>query len=202
MIVAAISLNKTGAFLLLVIVGGVIGASALFLMTQKPHTRPISQVIMNIRDEGIDQGQSLQIQYPEKTQKIAYLERTTNCIAVEKEQQTLVFMETFELTITDVTFTDTVGDGSGDDMIVVSFVNSGTFNGEFVQVQFNDVTQTGNWELASGEDEIGAGSGEGKIGVGFSYTVQITVDWTPGNNYSIQFFTTEGTLAAYFTCTA
>ena len=111
-------------------------------------------------------------------------------------------MEVFELTITDVTFTDTVGDGSGDDMIVVSFVNSGTLGGKFVEMQFNGRKQTGNWELSSGDDNLGAGSGEGKIGAGFSYTIQITVDWTPGNNYSIQFITTDGTLAGYFTCTA
>ena len=203
MIVAAISLNRTGEFFLIfIIVGVVIGASALFLMTPKPQTRPTPQVIMIIHDEGIDQGQSLQIQYVEKTSKITYLEQTINCVAVEKEQQTLVFMETFELTITDVIFTDTVGDGSGDDMIVVSFVNSGTNGGEFVQVQFNGVTQTGNWALTSGEDNIGAGSGEGILGAGFSYTVQITVDWTAGNNYSIEFVTTDGALAGSFTCTA
>jgi hypothetical protein len=187
-------LNRTGVFLLLVIVGGVIGASALlFLMTPKPYTRPTPQVIMTIRDEGLDQSQSLQIQYDEKTPKTAYLEQTINCITVEKEQQTLVFMETFELTVTNVSFTDTVGDGSGDDMIAVSFMNTGTISGEFVQVQFNDVPQTGNWELSSGEDKIGAG---------YSYTVQITVDWTLGNNYSIQFFTTDGDMAGSFTCTA
>ena len=203
MIVAAIPLNRTGEFILIfIIVGGVIGASALFLMTPKPYTRPTPQVIMNIRDEGIDQGQNLQIQYQEKTQKITYLEQTISCVAVEKKQQTHVFMETFELTITDVTFTDTVGDGSGDDMIVISIVNSGTNGGEFVQVQFNDVTQTGNWELTSDEDNIGAGSGEGKLGAGFSYTVQITVDWTAGNNYSIEFVTTDGALAGSLTCTA
>lgn len=188
MIVAAIQLNKTGEFLLIfIIVGGVIGASALFLLTPKPLSRPTPQVIMIIRDEDIDQDQSLQIQYDEKTQKITYLEQTINSIAVEKEQQSLVFMETLELIVLNVTFTDTVGDGSGDDMIVVSFVNSGTLDGEFVQVQFNDVTQTGNWELTSGEYKIPAGILD---------TVQVTVDWTPGNNYSIQFFRTDGKIAS------
>jgi len=181
-------LNKTGEFLLIfIIVGGVIGASALFLLTPKPLSRPTPQVIMIIRDEDIDQDQSLQIQYDEKTQKITYLEQTINSIAVEKEQQSLVFMETLELIVLNVTFTDTVGDGSGDDMIVVSFVNSGTLDGEFVQVQFNDVTQTGNWELTSGEYKIPAGILD---------TVQVTVDWTPGNNYSIQFFRTDGKIAS------
>jgi hypothetical protein len=61
-------------------------------------------------------------------------------------------------------------------------------------VTFNDVTQTGNWELTSGEDKIGAGE---------SYTVQITVDWIAGNNYSIQFFATDGTVvSSVFTSTA
>ena len=104
LIVTVNPLNRTGEFFLIfIIVGVVIGASALFLMTPKPYTRPTPQVIMNIRDEGIDQGQNLQIQYHEKTQKITYLEQTISCVAVEKEQQTHVFMETFELTITDVT---------------------------------------------------------------------------------------------------
>jgi hypothetical protein len=203
LIVAAISLNRTGEFFLIfIIVGGVIGVSSLFLMTSKPQTRPTPQVIMNIRDEGIYQGQSLQIQCVEKTPRITYLEQTIKCIAVEKEQKTLVFMETFELVVTDVTFTDTAGDGSGDGMIVVSFVNSGTVDGEFVQVQFNGVTQTGNWELTSGEDKIGVGSGESKIETCYTYAVQITVDWTPGNNYRIEFFTTDGDSAGSFTCTA
>ena len=82
----AISLNRTGEFLLIfIIVGGVIGASALFLMTPKPHTRPTPQVIMIIRDEGIDQSQSLQIQYHKKPSNAAYLEQTINGIQVEKE---------------------------------------------------------------------------------------------------------------------
>ena len=180
MIVAEIPLNKTGAFLLLIIVGGLFAASALFLMTPKPVPTP--KVIMNIREMRFYQGQGLQIQYREKIQKITYLEQTTNCIAIEKEQQTLVFMDTLELIVTDVTFTDTVGDGAGDDMIVVSFVNAGTLHGEFVQVQFNGVTQTGNWKITSGEDKIHPGD---------SYTVQITVDWTPGNKYSIEFVSTD-----------
>ena len=156
---------------------------------------------MKILDEGIKQ-ESLQIQHDKKPSNTAYLEQTINCIAVEKEQQTLVYIPHFELTVTDVTFTDTVGDGSGDDMVVVSFVNSGDFNGEFVEMLFNGVTQTGNWELSSSEDKNGAGSGEGKIGVGFWYTLQITVDWTPGNKYRIKFVTTDGDLAGSFTTTA
>jgi len=160
-------------------------------MTPKPV--PTSKVIMRISEMRFYQGQGLQVQYQEKIQKIAYLEQTINCIAVEKEQQTLVMIPNFELTITDVTFTDTVGDGSGDDMIVVSFVNSGMLNGEFVQVDFNGVVQTGNWELTSDENRIGAGQSD---------TVQITVDWTPGNKYRIEFVTTDGNFAGSFTCTA
>jgi len=181
LVVAAITLNKTGVFILLIIVGGVIGASALFLMTPKPAPKLENHVIMTILDEGINQ-ENLQIQYDEKTPQSISLERTINCIEVEKEQQTLVFMETIELKIENVSFTDTVGDGTGD-MIVVSFTNVGTNKVIFVQVNFNYVTQTGNWELASGENAIGAG---------LSDTVQITADWTAGNKYSIQFFATDG----------
>ena len=188
LIVAAIPLNKTGAFLLLIIVGGLIGASALFLMTPKPiYTPKREQVIMTILDEGINQDQSLQIQYDEKSRKAVYLERSINLIEVEKEEQVNVFLETTELIVENVTFTDTVGDGSGDDLIVVSFTSIGTTKVIFAKVNFNGVTQTGNWELASGEDIIRAGSSD---------TVQIIADWTAGNKYSIQFFATDGTVVS------
>ena len=197
LIVKAIPLNKTVVCFLLVIAGGLIGASALLLMTPKSvYTPKEVQVIMTIVDEGVNHDQSLQMQYPEKNPAAIYLERRVNWIEVEKEDQINVFMETWELKIENVSFTDTVGDGSGDDLIVVSFTNVGTCQLTFSQVNFNGVTQTGNWELTSGEDKIGAGESD---------TVQITVDWTPGNNYSIEFVTTDGKAmgsGAQFTCTA
>ena len=188
-------MNKTGAFLLLIIVGGVIGASALFLMTPKPVDIPKNvQLILSILDEGKNKDNSLQIKHEEENQKTIYLKQTINCIEVKKEQQTLVFMDTMELTITNVSFTDTVGDGTGDDRIVISFVNSGSINAimTIVQVNFNGVTQIGNWEL----------SGENSIGRGIWDSLHITADWTPGNNYSIEFVTTDGkTMVGSFTCT-
>ena len=189
-------MNKTGAFLLLIIVGGVIGASALFLMTPKLVDTPKNaQLIVTILDEGKNQDNSLQIKCEEENLKTMYLEQTINCIEVKKEQQTLVFMDTMELTITTVSFTDTVGDGTGDDLIVISFVNSGSIDAimTIVQVNFNGVTQTGNWEL-SGENSIGRGHGD---------SLQITADWTPGNNYRIEIVTTDGKqMVGSFTCTA
>jgi hypothetical protein len=196
LIFAAIALNKTCEFLLIfIIVGGVIGTSALFLMTPKSvYTPKDVQVILTIVDAGVDPDQSLQMQYEEKTPKATYMERKANWVEVEKKEQTLVFMETWELNIENVSFTDTEGDGSGDDLIVVSFTNVGTCDLTFAQVNFNDVTQTGNWELTSGEYRIPAG---------ISDTVQITVDWTAGNKYCIQFFATDETvISSPFTITA
>jgi len=89
----------------------------------------------------------------------------------------------------DVTFTDTVGDGSGDDLIVVSFTNYGTKEATITQVNFNGVTQKGNWILTSGEDIIWPGDPE---------TVKLTADWTKGNKYSIKFFAADGTLVGYY----
>jgi hypothetical protein len=196
LIVAAISLNRTGEFILIfIIVGGVIGASALFLMTPKSVYTPNDvRVILTIVDEGKNKDNSLQIKCVEENPKAIFLARTINCFEVEKEEQTNVFLETWELKIENVSFTDTVGDGSGDDMIVVSFTNVGTCQVTFSQVNFNGVRQNGNWELTSGQDKIGAGD---------SYTVQIAVDWTAGNNYSIQFLATDGTIiSSVFASTA
>ena len=166
-------MNKTGVIILLVIVGGVIGASALFLMTPKHVYNPNPPLaVMTILDEGVDQ-ETLQIKYGEKTQKTEYL------------GQTLVFLETTELIIENVSFTDTVGDGSGDDLIVVSFTNVGTKNVEFEQVNFNGVIPTGKWELTSDDNNIECG---------LTVTVQVTADWTAGNKYSIQFHLTDGTV--------
>ena len=176
-------MNKTDVCILLIVVVGVIGASALFLMTPKPMYNPNPpRAIMTILDEGVDHGQSLQIQYDGKTPKATYLE------------QTLVFLETTELKIENVTFTDTVGDGSGDDLIVVSVTNVGTKHIELEQVNFNGVTQTGNWELTSDDN---------KIECGLTVTLQVTVDWTAGNKYSIRCHLTDGTvISSLFTVTA
>ena len=196
MIVAAIPLNRTGEFFLIfIIVGGVIGASVLFLMTPKSvYTPDDVHVILTIVDEGVDPVQSLQIQHEEKPPKAIFLATKINFFEVEKEEQTNAFMKTWELKIENVSFTDTEGDRSGDDLIVVSFTNVGTCDLTFSQVNFNGATQTGNWEVSSGEH---------KIAPGISDTVQITVDWTTGNNYSIQFFATDGTIiSSVFTSTA
>jgi len=197
LIIEAVPLNKTGVFILLIFLGGLIGASVLFLVTSTPtpkYTPNIPPVIMTIMDKGVNHDQSLQTQYHEKNPKAIYLERKFNWIEVQKEDQTNIFLETWELKIENVFFTDTVGDGSGDDLIVVSFINIGTCHLIFAQVNFNGVTQTGNWEVTSGEYKIAAGRSD---------TVQVTAEWTAGNKYSIQFFATDGTvISPLFTSTA
>ncbi|KON31432.1 hypothetical protein AC477_04145 [miscellaneous Crenarchaeota group-1 archaeon SG8-32-1] len=186
-------MNKPDASILLMIIGGLMIASALFFMTQKEPPNKVWQVKMTILDEGPDQDQSFQTQYEEKNPATIYRDKTVNWIEVGKEEQTIGFMETSEITVMDVAFTDTVGNGSGDDLIVVYFTNSGTGKVTIAQVNFNGVIQTGNWELTSGEDIIGPGSLD---------TMQINADWTAGNNYSITFSTTDGTMIGSFTSTA
>ena len=149
-------MDKRDVIILLLIISLVIGPS-LYLGIQKISTPPppkVEQVIMTILDEGPNQDQILQTQYEEKNPKTIHLERTINWIEAEKVEQTIGFIETTELAIVDVTFTDTVGDGSGDDLIVVSFTNYGTKEATITQVNFNGVTQKGNWILTSGEDII------------------------------------------------
>ena len=175
------------------IIGGLIGASALFLIMPKQTPNKVEQVKMTILVKGINQDQNLQTQYEEKNPKTIYLDRTINWSEVEKEEQIIEFLKTSELTVVDVTFTDTVGDGSGDDLILVSFTNSGTAKVTIAQVNFNGVTQISNWELTSGEDIIKPG---------YPDTVQITADWTAGNKYSIKFFASDGTIIGSYTETA
>ena len=186
-------MNKTGAYILLIIIAGLIGASALFLILPKQTPNKVEQVKMTILVEGINQDQSLQTQHEEKNPKAIYLYRTINWSEVEKEEPIIGFLETCELTVLDVTFTDTVGDGTGDDLIVVSFTNSGTAKVTIAQVNFNGGTQTGNWELTSGEDVIRPG---------YPDTVQINADWTAGNKYSIKFFASDGAIIGSYTETA
>ena len=107
---------------------------------------------------------------------------------------TIGFMETSELTVVDVTFTDTVGDGSGADRIDVDVTNSGTATVTINQVRINGNTiSTANWELASGEASIDPGDPD---------TVEITADYDAGNKYSITFFAKDGTMIGSFTDTA
>ena len=193
-------MNKTGVIIGLMIIGGIVGgiivASSFFLVAPTSKYTPIKveKVIMIIQDEGPNPDQSFQTLCKEKSLNAVYLERTVNWIEVEKVGQTFGFIQSGELTIVNVTFTDTKGDGSGDDLIDVSVFNSGTKTEIISQVNFNDVTQTGNWKLASGEDSITPGNSD---------NVQITVDWTKGNKYSVTFFAIDGSMVSTsFTITA
>lgn len=188
-------MNKLGIIIPLVVVGLTM-ASTYFLIIAPKHYQPKvdDQIIMTILDEGTNQNQNIQTQYEETNPNKIYLERTVNCIEAEKEEQTIGFMNTIELRVSDVNFTDTIGDGTGDDLIIITIINVGTMDAEIVQVKFNEIKQIDNWKLTSGEDNITAGS--------INNLIQLTADWTAGNKYSITFNATDGTQVGYFTITA
>ena len=166
----------------------------LIMRSKQYHTHIDDKVIMTILDEGPSQSQKIQTQNEEKNLKAIYLERKINWIEIEKEKQTLGFLLTAELNVNFVNFTDTIGDGSGDELIVITLINIGTMNLKITQVNFNGIKQIDNWKLTSGEDGI--------IECGAQETIQITGDWTAGNKYSITLSATDGTLVGYFTCAA
>jgi flagellin-like protein len=101
---------------------------------------------------------------------------------------TIGFMETSEVTVTQMTFAGT--SGAADNTIVVSLTNSGTSDVTISLVKLNSVTATSSdtpLQIAAGDPD----------------TLTITAaGWTAGNKYSINMFATDGTLVGSFTDTA
>ncbi len=98
---------------------------------------------------------------------------------------TIGFMETSELTVTDLTF-ETNGN------ITISVVNSGTSDATIATVRVNGDTlsfETGeNLTLEDGESD--------------DLTIDMTTAWVAGNKYSITLFATDGTMIGSYTGTA
>jgi flagellin-like protein len=96
---------------------------------------------------------------------------------------TIGFMETAELTITDVTFTS-----GPPETIDLDITNSGTSDVTVTMAKVNgesiDVTDT----------KYTAGQTDG--------TLSITKDWTEGSKYSISLFASDGTMVGSYTDTA
>ena len=99
---------------------------------------------------------------------------------------TIVHMETTELIVTQMEFTAS----SDSDVIILHFVNSGTLQVTVDAVKINN-------EKIPKDSIHGLTSAPGESG-----TMIIEYDWTTGNNYTVNLFTSDGTLAGYYTDTA
>ena len=107
---------------------------------------------------------------------------------------TIGFMETSELTVVDVTYSNTTDPlvTSTGDLMNVTVINSGTADTTISQVRVNGNTIT-TWVLDSGTTSIAPGETD---------YVEITSDWTDGNKYAITMFAKDGTLIGSFTSTS
>jgi flagellin-like protein len=101
---------------------------------------------------------------------------------------TIGFMETSELTVTQMTFT--IGDAT-DGRIIVAVTNSGTSDVTVSLIKVNGVT-AGTW-TATGSATVAAGASD---------TLTITHIATAGNKYAVNMFASDGTLVGSFTETA
>ncbi|UCH37127.1 MAG: hypothetical protein JSV76_05405 [Candidatus Bathyarchaeota archaeon] len=137
--------------------------------------------------DGINENQSFRIKYDEKNPKATYLDRIIDWQEVETEEMVIGFMETSELTVTNVDFTP--GDPSG--QIAVDVTNSGTSAVTVTQIKVNGET-AGTWSSGT-SDTIEPGADE---------TFTITQAVVAGNKYSISMFANDGTLIGSYTETA
>ena len=107
---------------------------------------------------------------------------------------TIGFMETKELTVTQMVFDyDGVDPADG---IAVELTNSGTSDVTVALVKINGVTQTGNWVITVDAAEVST------IESGQDGTLAITMDVTAGNKYAVSLFTSDGTMVGSYSDTA
>jgi flagellin-like protein len=106
---------------------------------------------------------------------------------------TMNFMETKELTITQMTFVEGTANGT----ITVSVTNSGTSEVTVALVKVNGATMT----EGTGEDSW-AISPDTPVAAGGTATLTITTTISNGNKYAVNLFTSEGTLVGSYTDTA
>ena len=100
---------------------------------------------------------------------------------------TIGFMETTEMTVTDVNFAGTSGDAAN--TIAVSLTNSGTSDATITIVKVNGDTAAGNIPLS--------------VEAGAQGTLTITAaGWNTGSKYAINMFANDGTLIGSYTDTA
>jgi archaellum component FlaF (FlaF/FlaG flagellin family) len=132
--------------------------------------------------ESINETRSFRVSYNEDYPEATYLDREIEWKEVVLDRS-MVFMETKELTINQVSF---AGEGS---TIEVYVTNAGT---GLVSVSAVKV----NGEI------MYTFSGETTFAPGSSGTITVSQDWTAGNKYSVSLFASDGTLVASYTETA
>ncbi len=95
---------------------------------------------------------------------------------------TISFMGTSSATITNVQFTDTVGDGTGEKIIVMELKNTGTKTITIAAVKVNNqLVAESSWSSVNGTS-VNAGDG-------LELTISDTLGaWVNGNTYKIDLF--------------
>jgi flagellin-like protein len=102
---------------------------------------------------------------------------------------TIGFMETSELTITDVTFTDDGGTPPAAVSIDLDITNSGTSDVTVTLVKVNGVT------IDVTDTTYTAGQTDGTLSITYA-------TWQAGNKYAISLFAADGTMVGSYTDTA
>ena len=106
---------------------------------------------------------------------------------------TIGFMDTKELTITDVSFVDSGAPDYNAVSIDLNVTNSGTSAVTVATVKVNGLTISG----VTGDPDLTIEAGDSTTTISIPYTT-----WESGTNYSVTLFTTDGTLVGTYTDTA
>jgi len=133
--------------------------------------------------DSIDENQSFRVTYNENYPKATYLDRT---IEWNEVSQTLPFIETEQLTITSVTFTDNTAPTA--DEISVNVQNTGSTD---VSVTAT-VTVTG--QGITGASTVAATVPKGESAI---FTVTLTGELEAGSSYNIELISTKGNKFTY-----
>ena len=139
----------------------------------------------------INENQSFRITYDEKNPKATYLDRVIEWYEVEVEEMVIGFMESHELTITQMTFAPSTN------QTTIYITNSGTSATTVGLVKLNGNT-------ISSEKLVGVPT-DYTFAPGATGTITITYDTSgivAGNKYSVNFFASDGTLVGSYTDTA
>ena len=107
---------------------------------------------------------------------------------------TIDLMEQKELTITQMTFT---AGSSTNGTIAATVSNTGTTDLTIAIVKVNGETMA-----TSGSSDVWAATGSATVADGGTEIVTITTTVTAGNKYSVNMFTTDGTMIGSYTATA
>ena len=113
---------------------------------------------------------------------------------------TIGFMETSEITITDMTFTHDAATPPVAVSIDLDVSNTGTSAVTISIVKVNGATIS--TDITKTEHVTGDPVHDFTFDAGLSGTITITKAWTAGSKYSVSLFATDGTLVSSYTATA